>query len=86
MSTSDNNLKHPDLFTPAEAAEYLHLDSERGLETCRRDFGLVAHAGVNKSFLYHREDLDACALRMCGKDRSWNAQRRGGLKLAGGRA
>lgn len=78
--------KHPDIFTPEEAAEYLHLDSVRGLDTLRRDYGLVGYSGVNKSFVYHRDDLDRCALRMCGKDQAWAVQRGGGLKIAGGRA
>ncbi len=67
--------RHRDLFTPEEAAAYLHLDSVRGLETCRKDFGLVGFPGVNKSFLYHREDLDRCALRICGRDRAWEHNR-----------
>jgi hypothetical protein len=79
-------LRHPDLFTPEEAAAYLHLDSVRGLETLRKDYGLVGHAGVNKSYLYHREDLDRCALRICGKDVAWHRQNGGGgLKLTGTR-
>jgi hypothetical protein len=76
--------KHPDIFTPDEAADYLHLDSVRGLETCRRDFGLAGYAGINKSFIYHREDLDRCAMRMCGRDKAWAAQTGGGLKIAQG--
>lgn len=78
--------QHPDLFTPEEAASYLHLDSVRGLETCRDDFGLIGHKGVNKAYLYHREDLDLCALRMCGKDQEWRRPgRETRLKIAGGR-
>lgn len=78
--------KHPDLFTPEEAAVYLHLDSPRGLETLRSDFGLIAHRGVNKAFIYHREDLDLCAARICGKDREWASQQGHTLKIAGRRA
>lgn len=60
--------KHPDLFTPDEAAEYLHLDSVRGLDTLRKDFGLTGYAGVGKSYLYWREDLDNVALKIVGRD------------------
>lgn len=77
--------RHPDLFTPEEAAVYLHLDSVRSLEILRTDFGLVGHKGVGKSYIYHREDLDAVALRMVGKDRAWNLNKSGGLKIASGR-
>jgi hypothetical protein len=87
MSNGTDNftpVRHPDLFTPEEAAAYLHLDGVRGLETLRREYGLVGYAGVNKSFLYHREDLDAVARRMCGKDRQWRERGSGGLKLASG--
>jgi hypothetical protein len=76
---------HPDLFNPDEAAAYLHLDSVRGLETLRNEYGLIGHKGVNKSYIYHREDLDAVALRIVGKDRTWAAQNGGGLKIGGGR-
>lgn len=76
-------MKHPDLFTPEEAADYLHLESVRGLDTCRKDFGLVGHSGVNKSYIYHREDLDLCAQRLCGKDRTWAIRNGGALKMAG---
>lgn len=77
--------RHPDIFTPDEAAAYLHLDSVRGLETLRREFGLVGHQGVNKAYIYHRDDLDRCALRMCGKDRAFATQG-GALKISGSRA
>lgn len=60
--------RHPDLFTPAEAAAYLHLDSEKSLETLRKDYGLAGHAGVSKGFMYWREDLDNVALRIVGRD------------------
>jgi len=59
--------KHPDLFNAAEAAEYLHLPSERTLEIVRRDFGLRGISGVSKGFLYWRADLDDAALRMAGR-------------------
>jgi hypothetical protein len=90
--------RHPDVFTDEEAAAYLHAPSPRSLETIRRDFGLVGHQLFGKSFLYHREDLDAVVLRMFGKDRAKkeDPKDRGGtgrgdvkggpsMKIAGGR-
>lgn len=76
---------HPDLFTSDEAAAYLHLESDAGLETCRRDFGLIGHRCVNKSFMYWREDLDKCALRMVGRDPAWIKNEQPQLRIAGGR-
>jgi hypothetical protein len=67
----ESSRRHPDLFTPEEAAAYLHLDSVRGLETLRRDYGLTGYEGVNKSYLYHREDLDSVAMRIVGRDPTW---------------
>jgi hypothetical protein len=61
--------RHPDIFTPAEAAVYLGFESERSLETVREHFGLVGHR-VGKGLLFHRADLDAVAVRMFGKDRA----------------
>jgi hypothetical protein len=69
--------RHPDLFTAAEAAVYLHLadnleaaqsakDWERTLETLRAD-GLRG-VKMGRGFMYHREDLDAVILK------KWNIQ------------
>lgn len=83
----ETNRKHPDLFTAEEAAEYLHLESPRGLETLRQNFGLVGYNGVNRSLLYWREDLDKCALRVVGRDLTkGNTQANGRLRIAGSRA
>jgi hypothetical protein len=60
--------RHHDVFTPVEAAAYLGFDSHRSLETVREHYGLLGHR-VGKCYLYHRADLDACVLRMFGKDR-----------------
>jgi hypothetical protein len=68
--------QHPDLFTPDEAAAYLHLESVRGLDTLRSDFGLVGYTGVGKSFLYWREDLDNVALRIVGRKPSSGSQQK----------
>jgi hypothetical protein len=67
-SSSQPTRVHADIFTPLEAANYLKFSTERSLETLRKHYNLVAHR-VGKSYFYHREDLDACALRMFGKDR-----------------
>lgn len=75
-------LKHPDIFTPAEAVEYLHLDGPDQLETVRREYGLVGFRPVGKGFLYWREDLDKAAERMFGRAKQEPAQ----LRLAGRRA
>jgi hypothetical protein len=60
--------RHPNIFSSAEAAEYLHLDSERGLQTLRNNFGLIGYLGVNRSYVYWKDDLDACALKLFGRD------------------
>lgn len=78
--------KHPDLFTPEEAAAYMHLDSVRGLETLREKYDLIGYAGVNKALMYYREDLDACALRMVDRDKTGTRMRgNGALRIAGAR-
>lgn len=64
--------KHPDIFTPEEAADYLHLDSVRKLEACEQEAGLVGQSIPGIGVRYHREDLDKCAMRMAGRDRGWN--------------
>lgn len=66
-TTTTGARKHPDLFTPEEAAEYLHLDGTRSLETLREKFGLIGYPGVNKAYLYYRDDLDACAMKLVGR-------------------
>lgn len=57
--------RHPDLFTGAEALEYLHLasDQERTLETFRLDYGLPAQK-MGRELMYHRADLDALVVRI----------------------
>ncbi len=59
---------HPDLFLPDEAAEYLRLSSAKALDKLRREKLLVGYDGWAAYMLYHREDLDRCAARMCGRD------------------
>ena len=58
--------KHPDLFTPAEAAEYLHLESVNTLETLERDHKLQ-RCKAGKAVLYWRKDLDAVAYSIAGE-------------------
>lgn len=60
--------KHPDIFNPQEAAEYLHLDSPESLRTLRAKSILVGYEGWAKHMIYHRADLNLCALKMCGKE------------------
>jgi hypothetical protein len=60
--------RHPDIFRPLEAAQYLSFATERSLETLRMQYGLIGQK-VGKNFRYHRADLDACALRMFGRER-----------------
>lgn len=60
--------KHPDVFTPEEAVEYLHLDPETGLrtlETMREKHGLVG-VQMGKGFMYHKRNLDALVERVFG--------------------
>jgi hypothetical protein len=59
--------KHPDLFTPEEAATYLRLRSVEALKKLKAEKMLVGYDGWTAYTLYHREDLDRCALRMCGR-------------------
>lgn len=63
----DDPRKHPDLFTPEEAAEYLHLPSVETLKTLREKKVLVGFPDWTRYTIYHREDLDDCAARMCGR-------------------
>lgn len=70
---------HPDIFTPDEAVSYLRLESERTLDWLQENFGL-RHQVIGSVRRYHREDLDACALRAFGKGEQVEA-----LRLAGGR-
>lgn len=86
IAKTETARKHPDLFTPEEAAAYLHLDSVRGLETLRLRYGLVGYSGVNKSLMYFRADLDACALRIVDRDGNGvRARGNGSLRIAGAR-
>lgn len=64
---ASENRRHPDIFTPEEAAEYLHLDSVRSLDTLRAEYGLIGHRGLGQGFLYSREDLDNAWLAYIGK-------------------
>jgi hypothetical protein len=60
------NERHPDIFTPEEAAEYLRLESVRTLDWLHMHFKLHYQVmGTVKR--YHREDLDSCVLRVFGK-------------------
>ena len=59
--------RHPDLFTPEEAAAYLRLKSIEALKKLKAEKMLVGYDGWTAYTLYHREDLDRCALRMCGR-------------------
>ena len=54
--------RHPDLFTPDEAAAYLALKSPCALETIRKRYGLAPIAW-GKKHVYHRADLDAAVER-----------------------
>jgi hypothetical protein len=57
---------HPDLFTPAEAATYLHLESVHTLETLEREHKLQ-RLKAGKCVLYWRKDLDAVAYSIAGE-------------------
>jgi hypothetical protein len=82
----DAGRRHPDLLTPEEAAEYLRLTSAKALEKLRNEKMLTGHDGWAPYMIYHREDLDRCALRMCGKDPDAGKPNKVGFKprLAGG--
>jgi hypothetical protein len=78
VQQNENNLttrRHPDLFTKDEAAAYLCMDSVRTLEWAEEKFHLASY-DVGRCKVYHRADLDACALRMTGKDVSQPKARR----------
>lgn len=57
---------HPDIFTKDEAWVYLRLVSERAFDAVEKEFHLP-HYKFGQQRVYHRPDLDACALRMMGK-------------------
>ena len=61
--------RHPDrcpfLYTSEEAAIYLGCKTERGLETIRKEWGLIGQR-VGHGFVYSRTALDACAKRILG--------------------
>lgn len=67
--------RHPDLFTPDEAAAYLALESDRSLETIRKRWGLSPIAW-GKEHVYHRADLDE-AVEKARKDGKHTGGRRG---------
>lgn len=85
--------KHPELYTPEEAAEYLRLTSAKALDKLRSDGLLKGYGGYTPYYLYHREDLDRCAARMCGRDpdegkprkQTLDLDKSNGMKLAGTR-
>ena len=56
--------RHPDLFTPEEAAAYLCVEVAQ-LPTLKKDFGLLGHS-VGKATVYWRKDLDAAAFKIVG--------------------
>lgn len=72
--------KHPLLFTPDEAAGYLHLDTPATLDTLERDHGLKAWK-AGKSKLYWKKDLDACAYSIVGEPVPADLKRKVGLHL-----
>jgi hypothetical protein len=84
---------HPDLYKPDEAAEYLRLTSAKALDKLRSEGLLKGYDGYTPYYLYHREDLDRCAMRMCGRDPDagkpkgveLDLDKKPGLKIAGGR-
>lgn len=82
--------RHPDIFTAEEAVAYLHLESVRSLDTLRDEGLLTGHRPVGKGYLYHREDLDTCALKMFGKGstktnhEATTAHRDRSLRISGG--
>jgi hypothetical protein len=59
--------RHPDVFTAEEAVAYLHLEGEGSLDwLVGKSF--LRREKVGRVYLYHREDLDACARLMFGKE------------------
>jgi len=74
--------RHPDLFTPEEAAAYLAVTPTQ-LETLETDFGLLGHK-VGRVRVYWRKDLDACACAMVGEQVPAELARvnKGGLRMA----
>lgn len=73
---ADNRLtRHPDVYTAAEAAAYLGLESERSLESLRDKWGLRPLPFGRG--LYHRRDLDAVVEAAMGQAREQAAGRAG---------
>jgi len=72
--------RHPDLFTKAEAMEYLHLgpDQECTIKGLR-DKGLLEGVKIGPEFMYHRDELDAAVSQLF-------AERLGFIEQHGARA
>lgn len=74
-NTNEPVRRHPDLFTPAEAIQYLRMDElypdkpaeelARTLETLRTSHGLKGQK-IGKAMMYHRRHLDALVLNLYG--------------------
>lgn len=60
--------RHRSIFTKAEAAAYLGLQSTRSLRAVEKNFHLVGRRPAGREKLYHRDELDAAAKKMFGKD------------------
>jgi hypothetical protein len=61
---ADRPRRHPDVFTGAEALEYLGLDpvANDNLLVTLRDKGVLTGWKPGKEYLYHRLELDAAVL------------------------
>jgi hypothetical protein len=60
--------KHPDIFTPEEAAAYLHLLPEEGVRTLKtlREKNVLRGFWLGPTFMYHKRDLDLAADQIFG--------------------
>lgn len=61
---SDRQPRHPDIYTPAEAAAFLGVEVPQ-LEILEKDYGLVQHR-VGRAKVYGRQNLEDTGLRMIG--------------------
>lgn len=72
--------RHPDLFTPLEAARYLCLPGPESLPWAVENFGLPSYP-AGRGRVYHRRDLDRVADLMTGTDAKSEPARSRGPRL-----
>jgi hypothetical protein len=73
--------KMPLLFNRAEAAEFLHLETEATLGWIEKTFQLPSHS-VGRQKVYWKRDLEAVAYKIVGEDVPVDLRRKKCLNLS----